>query len=66
MAYNYYKSELNKVKIGLTEYSPTIKVFANGNGENTKHLDLNERSAKELIKWLSANFKLQGYGKKEN
>lgn len=56
MAYNYYQSELNKVKVGLTEYSPTIKVFANGNGDNTKNLDLNERSAKELINWLTKNF----------
>lgn len=54
--FNYYKSELNKVKVGLTEYAPTIKVFANGNGENTKHMDLNKASARVLIDWLTKNF----------
>lgn len=48
----FYKSELNKVKPGLTEYSPTIKVFANGNGENSKHISLNFESATVLINWL--------------
>ena len=53
---NYYKSELDKVKVGQTEYAPTIKVFANGNGENTKNLSLNEESARVLIEWLQNNF----------
>lgn len=54
--YNYYKEELNKINPKLTEYAPTIKVFANGNGQDTKNLSLNKDSAKELIKWLNDNF----------
>ena len=53
---DYYKSQLEKVKVGATEYSPTIKVFANGNGNDTKHIDLNNESATELIQWLNDNF----------
>jgi len=53
---NYYLDQLNRVKPGLTEYSPTVKIFANGNGEDTKHLSLNDESAKELIQWLKNNF----------
>lgn len=52
----YYNYELSKVQVGLTEYSPTIKVFANGNGDDTKHLSLNNESAKVLIEWLKNNF----------
>jgi hypothetical protein len=48
----YYKGELSKVKPGLTEYAPTIKIFANGNGEDTKHLSLNKESAEVLRDWL--------------
>lgn len=54
--FEYYQYELNKVKVGLTEYAPTIKVFANGNGDNTKNLDLNKESATVLVKWLTENF----------
>ena len=54
--YNYYFEQLNKVKPGLTEYSPTFKIFANGNGEDTKNLSLNDESARELINWLKNNF----------
>lgn len=53
---SYYNNQLGRVKVGLTEYSPTIKIFANGNGENTNHLDLNNESAKVLIEWLKNNF----------
>jgi hypothetical protein len=52
----YYEQELDKVNVGQTEFAPTIKIFANGNGENTKHLSLNEESARILIHWLSKNF----------
>ncbi len=53
---NYYKDQLNQVNPTATEFAPTIKIFANGNGTNTNHLSLNEESAKELIMWLTANF----------
>ena len=52
----FYTDQLNKVKVGLTEYAPTIKVFANTNGEDTKHISLNNESAKVLIEWLKNNF----------
>ena len=52
----YYRSELAKVKPGMTEYSPTVKIFANTNGEDTKHISLNNESAKVLIEWLQNNF----------
>lgn len=53
---NYYQTELSKVKPELTPYFPTIKIFANGNGEDTKNITLNEESSKELIFWLANNF----------
>lgn len=53
---NYYIGELLKVNPKLTEYAPTIKIFANGNGEDTKHLNLNKDSAEVLINWLTENF----------
>lgn len=52
----YYKGQLNRIQVNKTEYSPTIKVFANGNGTDTNHLSLNEESAKALIEWLQTNF----------
>ena len=53
---NYYKSQFENVKVGATKYSPTLKVFANGNGNDTKHMDLNKESAAVLIEWLNNNF----------
>lgn len=52
----YYKDQLNKVQPHKTEYAPTIKVFANGNGEDTKNLSLNKESALALVEWLTKNF----------
>ncbi len=52
----YYEYQLDKVKVGSAQYAPTVKIFANGNGENTKHLSLNDVSAAILIKWLQDNF----------
>jgi hypothetical protein len=52
----YYKRQLDNIKPNLTQYAPTVKIFANGNGQDTKHLSLNNESAKELIKWLENNF----------
>lgn len=53
---DYYKSQLENVKPNLTQYAPTVKIFANGNGQDTKHLSLNNESAKVLIEWLENNF----------
>lgn len=52
----YYKDQFNRIEVGKTEYAPTVKIFANGNGEDTKNISLNKESAKDLIKWLSDNF----------
>lgn len=53
---DYYKSQLSKVEVGKTQFAPTIKVFSNGNGNDTKHMSLNKNSAAELVKWLTDNF----------
>ena len=53
---DYYKSQLDNVKPNLTEYAPTVKIFANGNGRDTKHLSLNNESARVLIEWLETNY----------
>jgi len=52
----YYLNELAKVKPHATEYAPTIKIHANGNGDDTKNINLNEVSAHVLIDWLESNF----------
>lgn len=52
----YYKNQLDNVKPNLTQYAPTVKIFANGNGQDTKHLSLNNESAKVLIEWLETNY----------
>jgi len=52
----YYVSELNKVTPKVTIYPPTFKIYANGNGEDTKHISLNKESALVLINWLTNNF----------
>lgn len=53
---NYYLSELNKIDPLQTIYAPTVKIFANGNGQDTKHITLNKESAEALIYWLNKNF----------
>ena len=53
---SYYTDQLRKIQVGSTEYAPTIKVFANGNGSDTKHLNLNKESATVLVQWLTENF----------
>ena len=57
----YYTNQLTNVKPHATEYAPTFKVFANGNGNDTKHISLNEESAAVLISWLTDNF-IKVYG----
>jgi len=52
----YYTEELKKVNPGATKYQPTIKVFANGNGQDTKHISLNKDSAAVFIQWLTDNY----------
>lgn len=52
---SYYENELNKVTL-TGEHAPTFKIFANGNGEDTKHISLNDESAAALINWLKNNF----------
>ena len=52
----FYESQFNAIEVGKTIYPPTFKIFANGNGLDTKHLSLNNDSARELVKWLTKNF----------
>lgn len=47
---NYHKSELSKVNPDSTEFPTMIKV-RNSKGE-TKWLDLNESSLRELLIWI--------------
>ena len=53
---SYYLREFQNVTPNTTKHAPTIKIFANGNGEDTKHVSLNKQSATALIEWLKANF----------
>ena len=53
---NYYESEFSKVRPENTPYFPSVKIFANGNGEDTKNIPIHEESSKELIFWLANNF----------
>lgn len=54
---NYYEQQLESVLNGKTpKYAPLIVIKANGNGSDTKHLDLNKNSAKAIVKWLTDNF----------
>jgi hypothetical protein len=52
----YYQDELNKVQPHKTEYSCSVKISANGNGQDTKNLNLNKDSAKALVEWLQKNY----------
>ncbi len=52
----FYKDQLSKVLPNKTQYAPTFKIFANLNGEDTKHISLNNDSAKALIQWLMENY----------
>jgi hypothetical protein len=53
---SHYSSEFEKIDAHATKYAPTIKIFANGNGEDTRHIDLNKKSATALIQWLTDNY----------
>jgi hypothetical protein len=53
---NYYEKELNQIDLkSLKDFPPTIKVFAM-NGQDTKHISLNNESATALIEWLQKNY----------
>lgn len=53
---NYYQQQLERINPSLTPNAPTIKVFANGNGTDTNHLNLNKESVHEIIYFLAQNF----------
>lgn len=55
-AVRHYANEFNGITPHATKYAPTIKIFANGNGEDTRHIDLNKKSATALIQWLNENY----------
>jgi len=54
---DYYLAELEKVKPFTSKYPVKIKVYANGNGEDTNYIDLNGESADAIIQWLLENYK---------
>ena len=56
MSKPYYRTQLDRIEPNKTEYAPTIKVFANGNGTDTNNLSLNKESAEVLIEWLTKNY----------
>ena len=51
---SYYKNELNRLKD--SEYFKSVKLF-DGNGENTKQMDLNSESIPVLIEFLQKELK---------
>jgi hypothetical protein len=53
---SYYEDQLNQIKTKDTQFDPTFKIFANGNGEDTKNISLNKITAKVLIDWLKKNY----------
>lgn len=53
--YNYYKSELERINTESV-YPPSVKIFNGEGGNDTKHMNINEESAKVLIEWLTNNF----------
>lgn len=54
---NYYKDQLNRIKID-TVYAPSIKIHGNNGeaGNETKYMNLNKECAQVLIDWLTDNF----------
>ena len=52
---NYYQKQLEQIKKGNNDFTPTIKVFGI-DGINTNHISLNQDSAKALILWLEKNY----------
>jgi hypothetical protein len=53
---SYYEGQLNLINFHQT-YSPTFKI--NGGENSTKWMDLNEESAKVLIKKLKKEFNIK-------
>jgi hypothetical protein len=53
---NYYQKQLDQVNAGNKNEAPSIKIFSPKNGQDTKHISLNEESATALIEWLRKNY----------
>lgn len=52
---NYYTKELEIINKGNNNFTPSIKIYGT-DGVNTKHISLNQESAKALIEWLEKNY----------
>ena len=50
----YYADQLARIKNPKSEYAPTV-VFNHESGK-TNHLSLNDESATEIVKWLTAHY----------
>jgi len=55
MKYNYYKSELNRLKDSTENYKAVM--FNDGKGERTHYLNLNQESIPIIIKSLEKELK---------
>lgn len=51
--YNYYKSELNKIKID-SEYSPKLQINDGSTGAKTNWLSITRETLPVLIEWLQS------------
>lgn len=52
--FNYYRSELNKIKTN-SAYAPTLQI-TDHEGTKTKNMCINFESKDEIIRWLNSNF----------
>lgn len=50
----YYQDQINQINLE-TGFASTLQIV-DGNGNRTKHLGINDESAKVLVKWLQTNF----------
>lgn len=62
---DYYNNQLSRIQVGKTIYPPLLKVYANGNGEDTNHMSLNDESAGAIMLWLANNFNISSETKNE-
>jgi hypothetical protein len=54
----YFKKQLAKVHpdTNTSNYDVLIKIFAQGNGEDTDKLVLCKKSAIDIVEWLQKNY----------
>jgi len=56
---NYYREQLERITPGKAgTYAPKVQLTHASDGTKTNHLDLNNESATELVRWLKTNYKI--------